>query len=104
MTEPPERDPRLDCGTTRAWCNGRPRAFQALGAGSSPVARFGAWRSLVAHSAGGRAVAGSNPVAPTNVADYRAPPHGRDRHTDRGADAHRRGPVSTRHRPRGRGL
>jgi hypothetical protein len=24
----------------------------------------GAWRSLVAHSAGGRAVAGSNPVAP----------------------------------------
>ena len=25
---------------------------------------FGAWRSLVAHSAGGRAVAGSNPVAP----------------------------------------
>jgi hypothetical protein len=27
-------------------------------------ARHGAWRSLVAHSAGGRAVAGSNPVAP----------------------------------------
>jgi hypothetical protein len=26
---------------------------------------IGAWRSLVAHSAGGRAVAGSNPVAPT---------------------------------------
>ena len=26
---------------------------------------FGAWRSLVAHTAGGRAVAGSNPVAPT---------------------------------------
>src|SRR3954451_7057308 len=25
----------------------------------------GAWRSLVAHSAGGRKVAGSNPVAPT---------------------------------------
>jgi hypothetical protein len=25
---------------------------------------LGAWRSLVAHSAGGRAVAGSNPVAP----------------------------------------
>src|SRR5205823_2715841 len=29
-----------------------------------PLACFGAWRSLVAHSAGGRAVAGSNPVAP----------------------------------------
>src|SRR3954463_2147706 len=28
--------------------------------------RFGAWRSLVAHSAGGRKVAGSNPVAPTH--------------------------------------
>ncbi len=27
---------------------------------------LGAWRSLVAHSAGGRAVAGSNPVAPTS--------------------------------------
>jgi hypothetical protein len=27
--------------------------------------RDGAWRSLVAHSAGGRKVAGSNPVAPT---------------------------------------
>ena len=26
---------------------------------------IGAWRSLVAHTAGGRAVAGSNPVAPT---------------------------------------
>ena len=45
-------------------------------AGSRPVARFGAerdrvdcgfhgeWRSLVAHPAGGRAVAGSNPVSP----------------------------------------
>ena len=31
---------------------------------SSPA--NGAWRSLVAHSAGGRAVAGSNPVAPTS--------------------------------------
>ena len=27
--------------------------------------QFGAWRSPVAHSAGGRGVAGSNPVAPT---------------------------------------
>src|SRR5437763_10635729 len=27
----------------------------------------GAWRSLVAHSAGGRKVAGSNPVAPISV-------------------------------------
>ncbi|SVC02312.1 uncharacterized protein METZ01_LOCUS255166 [marine metagenome] len=26
---------------------------------------IGAWRSLVAHTAGGRAVAGSNPAAPT---------------------------------------
>jgi hypothetical protein len=52
-----------------------PRVFQALSTGSIPVARFdsdpdtlkanGAWRSLVAHSAGGRKVAGSNPVAPT---------------------------------------
>ena len=48
-------------------------------AGSRPVARFGAerdrvdcgfhgeWRSLVAHPAGGRAVAGSNPVSPTEA-------------------------------------
>ena len=28
---------------------------------------FGAWRSPVAHSAGGRGVAGSNPVAPTKT-------------------------------------
>ena len=41
------------------------------GAGATPASEFvrmqishGAWRSLVAHSAGGRAVAGSNPVAP----------------------------------------
>ena len=57
-------------------------AFQAERTGSSPVARFtirrgvespahGAWRSLVAHSAGGRAVAGSNPVAPTSESPLR---------------------------------
>ena len=28
---------------------------------------LGAWRSPVAHSAGGRGVAGSNPVAPTLI-------------------------------------
>src|SRR3954453_5629198 len=56
------------CGRGVNGCTG---AFQALGAGSSPVARFarihshGEWRSLVAHPAGGRAVAGSNPVSPT---------------------------------------
>src|SRR5436305_769299 len=61
--------------------NGCTRAFQALGTGSTPVARsqepspgrapggveshdHGEWRSLVAHPAGGRAVAGSNPVSP----------------------------------------
>src|SRR4051794_12259364 len=70
------RDPRSPrsvhflqaCGRGVNGCTG---AFQALGAGSSPVARFarihshGEWRSLVAHPAGGRAVAGSNPVSPT---------------------------------------
>src|SRR4051794_416053 len=51
----------------RAKCCGCTEAFQASRAGSIPVARFGAWRSLVAHSAGGRAVAGSNPVAPISM-------------------------------------
>ena len=32
-----------------------------------PYDRRGAWRSLVAHPAGGRAVGGSNPLAPTHV-------------------------------------
>src|SRR5690242_12480809 len=56
----------------RAKCCGCTGAFQALRAGSIPVARFarvdednGEWRSLVAHPAGGRAAAGSNPVSPT---------------------------------------
>ena len=31
----------------------------------SPACTYGEWRSLVAHPAGGRAVAGSNPVSPT---------------------------------------
>ena len=29
--------------------------------------RYGVWRSLVARTAGGREVAGSNPVAPTDI-------------------------------------
>ena len=53
----------------RAKCCGCTEAFQASRAGSIPVARLrdshGEWRSLVAHPAGGRAVAGSNPVSPT---------------------------------------
>ncbi len=54
---------------SRAKCCGCTGAFQALRAGSIPVARsdsehHGEWRSLVAHPAGGRAVAGSNPVSP----------------------------------------
>jgi hypothetical protein len=54
---------------TRAKCCGCTGAFQAPRAGSIPVARsaarhIGEWRSLVAHPAGGRAVAGSNPVSP----------------------------------------
>jgi hypothetical protein len=53
----------------RAKCCGCTEAFQASRAGSIPVARsarhIGEWRSLVAHPAGGRAVAGSNPVSPT---------------------------------------
>jgi hypothetical protein len=53
----------------RAKCCGCTEAFQASRAGSIPVARsvrrnHGEWRSLVAHPAGGRAVAGSNPVSP----------------------------------------
>src|SRR6185437_3076942 len=54
----------------RAKCCGCTEAFQASRAGSIPVARSsgpghnGEWRSLVAHPAGGRAVAGSNPVSP----------------------------------------
>jgi hypothetical protein len=52
----------------RAKCCGCTEAFQASRAGSIPVARLrdshGEWRSLVAHPAGGRAVAGSNPVSP----------------------------------------
>src|SRR5215218_1038272 len=54
----------------RAKCCGCTEAFQASRAGSIPVARLrdshGEWRSLVAHPAGGRAVAGSNPVSPTS--------------------------------------
>src|SRR4051794_38593912 len=52
----------------RAKCCGCTGPFQGLRAGSIPVARsakhHGEWRSLVAHPAGGRAVAGSNPVSP----------------------------------------
>ena len=60
------RYPRPD--GLRAKCCGCTGAFQAPRAGSIPVARsdehHGEWRSLVAHPAGGRAVAGSNPVSP----------------------------------------
>src|SRR3954451_1856180 len=39
--------------------------------GSAGILRpFGAWRSLVAHPAGGRAVGGSNPLAPTTSRRY----------------------------------
>ena len=70
---PPARRPRrarLTAGPLRAKCCGCTEAFQASRAGSIPVARSGSthhgeWRSLVAHPAGGRAVAGSNPVSPT---------------------------------------
>src|SRR5881296_2442800 len=61
----------------RAKCCGCTEAFQASRAGSIPVARlrttYGEWRSLVAHSAGGRAVAGSNPVSPIQNLLRRAP-------------------------------
>ena len=64
--DPRGYDPR---GPLRAKCCGCTEAFQASRAGSIPVARLrdshGEWRSLVAHPAGGRAVAGSNPVSPT---------------------------------------
>jgi hypothetical protein len=66
----------------RLHANGREGSLgpsKLLETGSTPAARFyldarslgkmrpnGAWRSLVAHSAGGRKVAGSNPVAPTS--------------------------------------
>src|SRR4051812_17920114 len=44
----------------------RAGALPSLSAGfRAKEALIGAWRSLVAHSAGGRKVAGSNPVAPT---------------------------------------
>ena len=64
---PPDRS--YDPGRPlRAKCCGCTEAFQASRAGSIPVARLrdshGEWRSLVAHPAGGRAVAGSNPVSP----------------------------------------
>ena len=74
-------DPATIPPTRGRGVNGCTRAFQALGTGSTPVARslvrrsrshgggvesfdHGEWRSLVAHPAGGRAVAGSNPVSP----------------------------------------
>src|SRR4051794_37507069 len=102
---PPARD---RVGTLPGACgrgvNGCTGAFQALGAGSSPVARFvrshshGEWRSLVAHPAGGRAVAGSNPVSPietggphlrafcvpVNALDEALAPRARDAHWDLG--------------------
>ena len=66
---PPPRACAVSCREgVRAKCCGCTEAFQASRAGSIPVARFvshGEWRSLVAHPAGGRAVAGSNPVSPT---------------------------------------
>ena len=54
----------------RAKCCGCTEAFQLLGRFDSrrPLAGHGEWRSLVAHPAGGRAVAGSNPVSPMQVA------------------------------------
>ena len=63
----------IGLAAVRAKCCGCTEAFQASRAGSIPVARSetdisGEWRSLVAHPAGGRAVAGSNPVSPTQVA------------------------------------
>jgi hypothetical protein len=64
----PRRDLRYPKLGLRAKCCGCTEAFQASRAGSIPVARsgrHGEWRSLVAHPAGGRAVAGSNPVSPT---------------------------------------
>ena len=65
---PRARVPRVSSEpSARAKCCGCTEAFQASRAGSIPVARLehiGEWRSLVAHPAGGRAVAGSNPVSP----------------------------------------
>ena len=63
-------DLRYPWSGLRAKCCGCTEAFQASRAGSIPVARSGChgeWRSLVAHPAGGRAVAGSNPVSPTRA-------------------------------------
>ena len=70
---------RPGLGTKMAFCRGRsvvaaPEPSKLVGRVRfpSPALRrrvvsnnHGAWRSLVAHSAGGRKVAGSNPVAPT---------------------------------------
>jgi hypothetical protein len=67
----PAPTPAILLAGVRAKCCGCTKAFQAFRAGSIPVARFkhghGEWRSLVAHPAGGRAVAGSNPVSPTRA-------------------------------------
>jgi hypothetical protein len=63
------RPPRVACdaATIRFTANQRCRAsgLRQTGPAELRSGSRGAWRSLVAHSAGGRKVAGSNPVAPT---------------------------------------
>ena len=54
------------------WPRGRGRSGVVVGCGGGASLWYrtsgrGAWRSLVAHPAGGRAVGGSNPLAPTHV-------------------------------------
>ena len=41
--------------------------MQSVGDGREYLANIGAWRSMVAHTVRDREVAGSNPVAPTNL-------------------------------------
>src|SRR4051812_32010349 len=59
--------PRLDWAQRGCGVVACTRAFQARGDRVRfPPPALGAWRSLVAHPAGGRKGVGSNPTAPTN--------------------------------------
>ncbi len=49
------------------WQMAGPGSF-AVEDGALPCPWFGAWPSLVGHLTGGQEVAGSSPVAPTNIA------------------------------------
>ena len=54
------------CTNTKKILQSKQASISDIGKNTLIFARFGMWRSLVAHLTGGQGVAGSNPVIPTN--------------------------------------